>query len=302
MFKDIMIHSANIMNYQDYIPKNYHEQIIKGELSAIATYDGDKESGNMVGISVTGSHAGWLEIVWLTMGEKYLQAVQTAEFLRYVFRRSRKIRDYVGAFTEIHMDENTSFHKDILILAGMELHEAKNNIYELKLSEVEQEKLLYDAAKKSDCIFLEDASDELLSELEDAFAEDSRALPVPTYMDWDFYKGDLSVICQQNGKPTGAILVSEVKDYLLVNLVYGTNAMAVPAVLGKALMKAKETYDGDKKILMPLVAKGAVELIEKLAPKAKRGDIMEAVVWFKKKKIPKAMRFMLEQMSGESEA
>ncbi len=301
MYNDILIHSANIMNYQEYIPINYHEQIIKGELSAIVTYDGDKDDGNIVGVSVTGSHAGWLEIVWIAAGENYRQDVQVADFIRYVIRRSRKNRDYIGAFTEIHMDEDTSFHNDVLILAGMEIIKAKNNLFELKLSEVDEGNIPGVSEQEVETIFLKDASDAQLNELEDLFYDDSRALPVPAYMDWDVYNESLSVISLNAGKPTGAFLVTEVKDYLLVNLIYGTNPKTVPALINTAFFKAKEMYGGEKKILMPLVERRAADIVKKIVPDVHRGDIMQAVVWFRKRKIPKAMKFVLSQMTKVSE-
>ena len=299
MYCDKIIHNANLMSYNEYIPVNYHDQIRKGELSAVATYEGDPENDKLIGVSVTGSHAGWLEIVWVAMADWYKQDVKAADFVRYIMRRAKKSNDYVGAFWEIHMDENTKYIRDILMLSGMELHEAKNNIYELSLSDVEHEDMLYAAAKTADCTFLEDADEDTLEMVEEMIDEDERPIPAPSYFDWNFYIQELSLVCCENGKPVGLLLFSEAKDYLVLELAYSVSSKVMPGMIGTALLKAKELYPPDKRVLMPIVGKGAAEVTARIAPEAQRGDIVEAVTWFKERKVNKSLRFIMDKMKGK---
>ena len=297
MYTDKAIYTANLSQYSDYIPGNYHEQIRVGQLLATATYDGDPESGYLVGVSVTGSHAGWLELVWICMGENYKQKVQAADFLRYVMRRAQKTGEYVGAFTELHMDENTHGHRDILRLAGMELKEAKNNIYELALSEVQHEDMLFSAAKSTDCLFLEELTEDVFEMLEEKLQDDKRPIPAPDYIDWDSYIQELSLICLEKDEAVGLMLFSEEKDYLVLELAYSASAKSMPGMMGTALVRARELYPPDKKILMPIVGKGAADIIARLAPEARRGDILQAVTWFDPTERGKAMEYVLEKMT-----
>ena len=296
MFTDIRIDGGNIAVFPDMIPKNYVDQILKAELSAVATYDGDDEDKNLVGISVTGEHAGWLELVWMVMGEKYANLADAGSFVRYVIRRAERSGEYVGVFSELHMDEQTEQHRNVLLLAGMEIREAKNNIYELSLSEISHEELFYEAAGKSDCVFIKDAPEELLEMFEDSIDDDERPIPAPGLINWEGYVQELSLICTEGGKPAGGLLFTEEKDYLVLMLAYSTTAKALPGMIGTVLKKAREIYPPDKKILIPLVGKGVAEIIEKLAPKAKRGDIIQAVVRFEQKTVPKSMEYIMRQM------
>ena len=280
MYTDQIIHTANLMNYSEEIPVNYHDQIKKGEISAIATFNGEPGSGRLVGTTITASHAGWLEIIWFSMGEGYHEEVQAADYLRYVIRKAEKTGNYIGAFAEIHVDEHTEKIADILTLAGMELKESKNNNYEIAISEITNDGMLIEQAKRSECIFLEDASEEVIGKLEDKIYDDKRAIPVPSYMEWENYMGDLSVIGLEKGEPIGCLLFTEKKDYLIMELLFSASPKAIPGILGTALIKARELFPGDKKILMPLVGNRSAELVEKLAAGAKRGKIVEAVTWF----------------------
>ena len=302
MYSDKIIHNANLKSYNEYIPVNYHEQIKRGELSAVATYEGDPEDDILVGVSVLGSHAGWLEIVWVAMGENYRQDVKAADFVRYVIRRAKKTDNYVGAFCEIHMDENTCMHIDILLLAGMELREAKNNIYEIALSEVEHGGMLIAAAKNADCVFLEDIDEDdyedLLGTVEEMIDEDERPVPSPPFFMWNSYEQNLSLVCLEDENPVGVLLFSVAKDYLVLELAYSLSPKNMPGMVGAALLKAKELYPPDKKILLPIVGKGAADIIAKLAPGARRGDMIQAVTWFKERKTGKALRFIFDKMKG----
>jgi hypothetical protein len=299
MYYDKVLHSAELKELGDLIPENYRVQIMRAELTAIATYDSDSEDKKLIGISVTGDHAGWLELVWIVAGEDYREPLQAADYVRYILRRAEKSGRYTGAFCEIHMDESTLQHKNILILAGMEIKETKNNIFEMAISEVTHEDVLMAAAEKSDCIFLDETPDEFIAMLDQKFAEDERPIPVPDYFAPEDYLQELSVICIENDEPVGALLFSEEKDYLVLDLAFSVSPKAMPAMVGTALKRAKELYPEDKRILMPIVGKGAKEIIEKLAPDAERGDIMEAVIWFEKREMPKALKLVMDQLTGK---
>ncbi len=297
MYTDLIIHAANLINYAGFIPPNYAEQIRRGELSAVATYDGNVSEDKMVGISVTGSHAGWLEIVWIVPGPLCREEVDAADFLRYVMRRAEKTGNYIGAFSEIHADEHTSAHRNILLLSGMELREEKNNLYEITVGELKENDAFLRAAKLFTCVFLEDASDELLTAAEDTMLDDARPVPVPPYIDWDTYIDGLSVICTSDGQTEGVMLLTEEKDYLVLNLAYSKSVKALPAMIATVQKRAAELYDPEKKILLPIVGSHAEQLVRKLVPSARRGTIIQAVTWFEPYEAPKSLQLLMSQMT-----
>lgn len=298
MYTDIRIHSGNLPEFKEMIPENYVSQILRAELTATATYDGEPEAKRLVGISVTGSHAGWMEIVWVFMGPDYAKPSDGSDFVRYLIRRAETSGEYIGVFAEIHMDEGTEFHRNVLLMSGMEITETKNNIYELSLAEVSHERMLYEAARKSDCIFLNEVPEEFLYMLEDQLEKDERAIPVPVEVDWEEYVQELSLICVENDEPVGALLFTEEKDYLVLMLAYSISAKAMSGMIGTALKRARELYEPGKKLLMPIVGRGSREIVERLAPQAKRGDILQAVTWFGKRQVPKSMEYIMRQMMG----
>ncbi len=299
MYKDELIHVGNLINFNAFIPENYRAQIRKKELAAIATYDGTSQDA-LVGVSVTAVHAGWLELVWLAMGEDYRQDMQAADYLRYVLRREKRTGQYVGAFCELHEGEDTRMHRDILTLAGMEIKTAKNNIYELALSEVEHTDMLFAAANNADCRFFSEIAEDLFELAEEKIYEDERVVPMPTYLDSEEYSQELSVMALEDGVPVGVLLLSEAKDYLSIELCYSASVKAMPAMIGTALKKARKLYPPDKRVMMSIVGRRAAELIEKLVPRAVRGEITEAVLWFEAGKTKKKAQIVQKLLRGNA--
>ncbi len=293
---DRYIRPDMLKEYAFCIPQNYYDQIHKGELTAIATYEGNPEDGHLFGVIVTASHQGWLEIVWAYVGEEYRQEVQAAEFLRYCIRRERKTGRYIGAFCEIHMEEATALHRDILVLCGMELLTVKNNIYELRLSDIKHKDMLLQAAEKEECISLEEADEDILELVEETIADDDRPVPVPSSIEWENYDPELSRICIVDDEPKGVLVFSKAADYLVLELAYTSTPSALPAMLGSALSTAEELYPEDQKILVPIVGRGVGDILGKMAPDAERGDTLQAVMWFEKARPLPSMQFILDQI------
>ena len=134
--------------------------------------------------------------------------------------------------------------------------------------------------------------------VEEMIDEDERPVPSPTFFEWYSYDQNLSLVCLEDEKPVGVLLFSAAKDYLVIELAYSLSSKNLPGMVGVALLKAKELYPADKRVLLPIVGKGAAETIAKIAPGAHRGSLMQAVTWFKPRKKGKALRFMLDKMKG----
>ena len=177
MYVDQYIQPRELSEFEKYIPGNYRNQLLKSELSAIATYEGDAEPDKLVGVMVSADHQGWFEIVWIYMSREYRSADKAAEYLRYRLRQIRKTRKYVGAFCEIHVEEEQSLHRDIMALAGMELMYEKNNIYELSLSQIRHRNTLFHAAEGTKCIPLSSAHKYVLEYIEEQIETDHRPIP-----------------------------------------------------------------------------------------------------------------------------
>ncbi len=282
MYVDHLIHSANLADYYDHIPEYYRALIRTGKASAVATYDGGKENGALVGVTVTGNDAGWLDIVWISMGEKYVRLIQRADFLLYILQKAERSGNYYGAYVELHEDESTQEEKDVLYLAGMELRKVRNNLYECRLSDLKKAAELTDPGKELECIFLKDTPEEFLDTLAEKMEDDERPVPIPSFPDWDKYLAEVSLVCVEKDVPVGTLLISEEKDYLVLSLCYSVSATHMAVMLRTAYLKAAELFPDDKRILIPIVGMSADKIVEKLAPTAKRGSIIQAVTWFDK--------------------
>ncbi len=285
-----------LSEYDQYIPENYRDQILNAELSAIATYEGDADTGKLVGIMVSADHQGWFEIVWVYMSKEYRSAVMAAEYLRYRLRRIRNTRMFVGAFCEIQVEEEQALQRDVMTLAGMELMYEKNNIYELKLSQIRHRNTLLHAAEGTECIPLAKANRYVLEYIEEQIESDPRPIPFPSEVDWDVYDADISQICVIDDEPGGVLLFSHAEEYLVLELAYSTSERSLPAMIGSALKYAEETLDPDQKILIPIVGTGVSDILNRMVPDVVRGDTLQAVIWFEEPTSQPALQEILDQM------
>lgn len=299
MYVDRYIRPEMFGDYAAYIPKNYHSQIMNGELSVIATYYGTTDSDRLVGIMVWASHKGWFEIVWVHMSREYRAEVKSADYLRYILRQVRKTRKYIGAFCEVQTEEERTLHRDVMALAGMELLYEKNNIYEMKLSQIRHKNTLFHAAKQTECIPLADADDDILEFIEDQIASDPRPIPFPEDVDWEDYDADLSRICVIDDEPAGLLLFSHAAEYVVLELAYSTSERSLPAMAGSALQYAEENFEPDQKILIPIVGTGVSDILNRMVPDVVRGDTLQAVIWFEEPPARSDMQKILDQMIAD---
>ncbi len=294
MYCDRMITSFELPEFLEYIPVNYLSQITDGELTACAVYS-DSNFEELVGVTVTGEHAGWLEIVWLSLKDKEQPLNRAAKLLRYCLNKVKFTGRYLGAFLEIHRDEETEIHRDILILAGMEIKDTENNNYEFTLSDIADTGSLELPGDRVHCVPVAEADEGLLDGIEAVMNEDERPIPAPYEMDWEGCDRDLSMICVAGDAPAGLLYFVKESDYLVLELAYTRTALALPAMLKEAIGAARSKYDKDQKVLVPIVGKGTGEIISKMVPGAKRGRITEAVCWFERPIMPPAMEVVINR-------
>ena len=297
MYFSQAVHGARFMNFADYIPVNYHQQIMLGELHVHAFYEGKNDKGKLVGVTVTADHMGWLEIVWVAMSEEYKRVAHAADLLRHRIGMAKRTGKYVGAFCEIHKDEQTGMHRDVLYLAGMTVNEEKNNIYELTIGEVRACDAFGKAAAGLECMSIEEASYDTLNAAEDEMEMDNRPVPKPYETEWEDFREDISVVCVEGDEPKGVMLFSEAEDYIVLELAYSKSPKVLLNMIISALEKAEGRYDDDQKILIPIVGKGVKEIVEHLLPTARRGTIYQARIRFEEPDIPPVMKMIYDQMT-----
>ena len=121
---------------------------------------------------------------------------------------------------------------------------------------------------------------------------------MPYSLRWSDYHQDYSQISFENGVPTGLLLVEEQKGSIVLDLAYTANPKALPAMLGTVLKKLLNEKEKDTEILVPSVVKKTDEIVDRLVSNAERGEVIQAVKWFKKKDLPVYARMVMEDIGG----
>ena len=282
MFRDEKITETDQQEYLEIIPPNYRRSMSLGQMTAYAVYDDVGDDSVFFGIYVTTIHEGWLELVWEYIADPSVETTDIALFFGHIISSDKKRRQtsLKGAFFELHKDEAWSDALSAMRLCGLEARLVDGNVYEFALSEVVGADALKKAADKVRCINLADTNDSLRRGLSALMSRDDRPIPIPVEIDWDIYVQELSFISMKGDIPSGAILVSEQDDYIVVELSYSADPLALPALLWNAIAAAMEKYGKDQKVLVPVVVNKTGLLVKKIVPTAERTEIITALMRF----------------------
>ncbi len=266
---------AAIEDFGELIPENYISQIKNASLTVKSYYDSDR----FLGLSITGVHSDWMELVWVSPDEDTTDD-ELASLVALIIDRARAENKYKGFFVELHMSPHTPQMEEILRSCGMQTVHVKNNLYEFTYGDIDIDRLAM-AAMNHPCTPLSQASDEMKSAVEDILYDEKTPVPVALPIPWSKYRQDLSML-HYSGKPseTGLYLVSEMGDTLIIELLYGKSPLIVAAILGDAFVYAKDIIAPSQKILVPIVLEATRPLIERFVPDATREDLVEAFVRF----------------------
>ena len=275
--KDTRVSPGSIGEYGEHIPDNYVSQIKNASLKVTA-YHRDE---TFLGLSITGVHDDWLEVVWVSMAPESSGEEETAQVLAHMVNKAREEKIYHGIFAELHMSPETETMRKVLGSIGVHTFMRKNNLYECRMKDVIDDRTLFAAAKKVSCVPLLFLTDREKDEIENIIYEDTGSVPVALPIPWSSYRQDLSYVhYDADKKSLGMLFVSQVGDTMVMDLLYGKNPMVSAAILGTAIQMAREDLSPDQKLLVPIVLEATRPIVEKLAPTATREDLLEAYIHF----------------------
>ena len=278
MFCANRIKDPVLFGKKEVVPKSYLSEIYNGRMSAIEVLDDDR----LYGIALFEVTDDWLEIVWTYIFEPDVAVNDRALFLKFCINEGKAIRreGLKGAYIELPLDEAGEDEEEVLALAGMEVIKSQGNVAMLTLGDVADPKRLLEAADKAQCVRLSDSRAEWLDRLSIMMNLDERPVPAQVYMDWSRYLQDLSFVGMKKGSPAGCILMSEEQDALVLDLAYASDPVLLPVMLGNAYRAIDEKYGQDKVILVPAVISKTKELVDRIAPTAEWGEVLEGFMRF----------------------
>ncbi len=268
--------------FQGLIPEDYLEQVRRGELIATAVFMEEAGEKSFLGLSVTGVHAGWLEIVYLYFPEENRTPQSIARAVLYELKTGyrRNGGSLCGAFMEMPVSEAYPELREGLALAGLEVWEETGNVYQFTLSEVGDRNVFLKASKNASFCLLKDADGALLNGLERLMDEDTQPVAITPVVEWEDYLPELSMILFEEERPTGLMLISEQSGYLVIELAYVASKTALPKLIGGVLSRADLLYGPDQAVLVPIVVKNSGEILERVVPEGRRNKALESMMWF----------------------
>ena len=286
MYTNRKIPKKELGKYEGIIPPTYMEQLRVRKFYAVVISDlvGDEHIDQAIYVTYTVDD--WLELVWVKYMDQDILPQVRSYLLYYVIQMEKKRSNDTlkGVFFEIHKDEleDPIQFKHAMMMAGFETRETLDNIYELSLGQINEksQKFLAAAARQMKCIPVSSADDILRERLDAMIQEDSRPVPVGMYVNWDDYLEEESLICMKGDTPCGLMLLSRKKDYIVIDCAYVADKLALAAMSGWAYFVLRKKYGDNQKILIPIVLEKTGLLVEKIAPEAVRGEILEGIKYF----------------------
>ena len=285
MYISRRIKKKELDRYEGFIPSIYMTQLRAKRFYAevISNVEGEQET--VLAVYITDSVEDWLELVWVGYTEEILPIVRS-RLLHHMIevQKKRSGEKKKGIFFEIHADEvdDPAGFKHAMMMSGFETRETLDNIYELTLDQIreKEQKLLTKAAKLMKCIPVSKADKTLKEKLDTMIQEDSRPVPVGMYINWEDYLEEESLICMKDDEPCGCLLLSKKGGYIILECAYVTDKMALSSMIGWAYHLLKKKYGEAQKVLIPVVLEKTGFIVEKLAPSAVRGKMLEGIMFF----------------------
>ena len=84
----------------------------------------------------------------------------------------------------------------------------------------------------------------------------------------------------KDDEPCGFLLLSKKGGYIILECAYVTDKMALSSMIGWAYHLLKKKYGEAQKVLIPVVLEKTGFIVEKLAPAAVRGKMLEGIMFF----------------------
>lgn len=277
-FKVRKIELEQFEKYSNFLPEAYMGQLLQGTLYADAFLD---EEMKLVAVVIYGVHFRWKELVWIAMEEHHRNDDSVSAVLAHLVMQSKKQSYVDGIFMELNDGSGMQHLKRVFDRIGVNTYNQKNNIYEFTLKDVKTDKSMISASRKMICVPIDYLSKSEKRKIEQLINTSDTPVPVRVPIQWNSYRGDLSyAYLDKEAKTAGLVLLSEAGNSFVIELLYASNSVIVAALLGSILGNTKGVIPADKQIVVPIVTESTRHLVKKLVPNAKRGDGIQAIVWF----------------------
>ncbi len=94
------------------------------------------------------------------------------------------------------------------------------------------------------------------------------------------YDKDLSLVHMDGDVPAGLILITRSDDHVSVDLAYEKETGNIMALLAALVLNGEKILEPDTRIVIPVVDQRIFGLLKEIAPEAKRGGLLKAILRF----------------------
>ncbi|MCR5453337.1 MAG: hypothetical protein K6F00_11995, partial [Lachnospiraceae bacterium] len=273
MLHEVLVDKNNLDVFTPLIPGIFMEELERGKLFCVATFDGVIETGKLVGIVLVRVKYQWQEIAWVALTKNYGITEYGSDIVWNRVEAARAIGLLQGTFSEYPKEERLK--EDYFTYANFDIETIPGHIFSVNAFDLKREEDLLSEEEARHCFQLRYITDEQKSDFEKAVLNSRVPSPIEYPVEWEKYDPDMSMIYEKEGSIKAVILVIRSSKYYSFEGVFGNDPIAFMSLFLYLRRLARENLSDEDILIIPAITD---ELDKGLSgsPIAKRNELQLA--------------------------
>ena len=275
MLHEYLIRKEDAEVFCNLIPLSFREEIERGNLYGIVTFDDIVAPDRLVGVVLVRVRHDWQEIVWVALSDGYQEPEYAADLIRIRTESARERAWLRGTFSEFPVQE--AVRADYFACAGFSYEKIPSEVYSLPTDfGAGTEKMPLPEEDESRIFRLRQMTELQKEQLQLNFINSVRPLPLEIPVDWAKYDPDATIFYLRDGVIEACLFMVRHPDFYALEAVFGIETPGSYALLGYYGKYGSELFGKRTRMLIP-VFMYSVEKYMSNNPRATAGEI--ALTW-----------------------
>ena len=259
MLHEYLIRKEDAEVFDGLIPSLYREELERGNLYGVATFDDMIDPEHLVGVTVVRVRYTRQEIVWIALCDRYEGPESAADLIRIRTESARGRGCLLGTFSEFPAQE--TLRVDYFAYAGFSyktIPSAVGSIYpkagdEMELSPMKKGKGEESLGGEDDnrIVSLRDLTEKLKESIEEGVFDSERPVPLAVPVDWASYDPDSTVFFVRDGIVEAGLFVVRHRDFFAVEAAFGVEKPEIKALIDYLRINGSQLFCDTKEVLAP---------------------------------------------------
>ncbi len=277
MLHEVLIDRNNTGIFETLIPKMYLEDLKEQKIFGVATFDGKITRDRLVGVVLVRVRFQWQEIVWVALTEKYSMCEYGADIIKNRVEDARDIGYLLGTYSEFPKEE--ILRREYFSCAGFSFEKMHSHTFSIYTHALRSSPASLTDEEASHMFSLRYLTIDQKRKMQREAHARKNPTPLEDPIDWDSYDQDASVLYEENGEVTAAILVCKKEEFYSMESFFGDDLGRFD-LLFRYLQSISKTALAEKPLLLIPAITAEVEEILIPSPLTKRDELLLACLGY----------------------